>query len=136
MSGPQLRELTKHGMEVGAHTRTHPDLARLNIDQAREEIGGSRQDLEQLLGQSVDLLAYPGGSFNRQVATVAAEAGYRAACSVIGLGINDPDTMYWLYRDTLSGQLNTWRDRLRMSGIGHGLLNGRARKRVSGMLGE
>jgi peptidoglycan/xylan/chitin deacetylase (PgdA/CDA1 family) len=48
-------------MVIGAHTRTHPILAGLDAAEAEQEIAGSKQDLENLLGERVDLFAYPNG---------------------------------------------------------------------------
>ena len=39
------------GVEVGAHTRNHPNLAHLPPDLVDEEIVGSKTDLEDCLGQ-------------------------------------------------------------------------------------
>ena len=49
------------GMAIGAHTVTHPILARLDPTNARHEIGASREHLEGLLGERVSLFAYPNG---------------------------------------------------------------------------
>lgn len=49
------------GMQIGAHTITHPILAGLDDEQAQQEIAGSKHHLEQLLGQRVSMFAYPNG---------------------------------------------------------------------------
>lgn len=61
MTPEEVRALRDTGMVIGAHTRTHPILAGLNAAEAEEEIAGSKQDLEQLLGEPVDIFAYPNG---------------------------------------------------------------------------
>ena len=61
MSGRQLRELAALGMEIGAHCMTHPILARISPDEARHEIGGSKQRLQEMLGVPVVSFAYPNG---------------------------------------------------------------------------
>jgi peptidoglycan/xylan/chitin deacetylase (PgdA/CDA1 family) len=61
MSWDQLRTLASEGFEIGAHTRTHPNLLRLAPDRARGEIEGSRHDLEKGLGAPVRCFAYPYG---------------------------------------------------------------------------
>jgi len=57
----QVCELQAAGMEIGAHTVNHPILARLDHATARWEIATSKQYLEELLGQEVNLFAYPNG---------------------------------------------------------------------------
>lgn len=61
MRSDQVRELHAAGMEVGAHTMTHPILARLASHEAATEIAGGREALESLLGTRVTLFAYPNG---------------------------------------------------------------------------
>ena len=61
MTSDQLRALRQGGMQIGAHTCTHPILARLDADQSRAEIHEGRQQLESLLQERVGLFAYPNG---------------------------------------------------------------------------
>jgi len=61
MTSQQVKALRHAGMQIGAHTVTHPILARLADQQAREEIQSSRNFLEQLLSERVGLFAYPNG---------------------------------------------------------------------------
>lgn len=57
----QLRALRQAGMGIGAHTMTHPILAATGDAQAEDEIAGSKERLEILLGEPVTLFAYPNG---------------------------------------------------------------------------
>ncbi len=41
---PWIR-LFEHGHEIGSHTRSHPDLAKISLDEAEEEMRRSLQDL-------------------------------------------------------------------------------------------
>lgn len=61
MSSAQVLAMHRAGMQIGAHTVSHPILARLTDEQARQEIQGSKHFLEQLLGERVGLFAYPNG---------------------------------------------------------------------------
>jgi peptidoglycan/xylan/chitin deacetylase (PgdA/CDA1 family) len=61
MSVDQLREMRALGMHVGAHTITHPILARATEADAMHEIAAGKEQLERLLGEPVDLFAYPNG---------------------------------------------------------------------------
>lgn len=115
MGCEQLQHLLKEGFSIGAHTRTHQDLTRIPEPSARDEIVGSKTDLEAALGVPVDFLAYPGGAFNSNVVRLTQDAGYQAACSVLGPKTNDAASIFWLYRDVLSPGLNTLGDRYRLS---------------------
>jgi peptidoglycan/xylan/chitin deacetylase (PgdA/CDA1 family) len=66
----------------GAHTQTHPVLTRLTPEQVREEVAGSKRDLEQALDADVRFFAYPHGSRSPAVETAVAEAGFAAACGI------------------------------------------------------
>jgi peptidoglycan/xylan/chitin deacetylase (PgdA/CDA1 family) len=61
MTSGQVRALAAAGMQVGAHTVSHPILARLGDDEARREIADGKAKLEALLGAPVTLFAYPNG---------------------------------------------------------------------------
>ncbi len=91
MSAQQLRELHDAGWEVGAHTRTHPHLPRLNPEEAWQEIALCREDLSNLLGEEVTTFCYPYGDLNEQVVYMVQQAGYRAACTT-RKGLVYPDT--------------------------------------------
>lgn len=61
MSSDQVRALRAAGMQIGAHTVSHPILAKLSVQQAGDEIGRSRDVLQALLGEKVGMFAYPNG---------------------------------------------------------------------------
>ena len=61
MTSTQVRTLHTEGMQIGAHTVSHPILTRLSRDAARAEIADSRTTLEQLIDAPVTSFAYPNG---------------------------------------------------------------------------
>lgn len=61
MTSDQVLAIHRAGMQIGAHTVSHPILARLDDTQARQEIEDSKRFLERLLGERVGLFAYPNG---------------------------------------------------------------------------
>jgi peptidoglycan/xylan/chitin deacetylase (PgdA/CDA1 family) len=80
LSWAQAGEMADAGIELGAHTVTHPDLRRLSDAQLNEELDGSRRKLEDRLGQGVETFAYPYGSFDEAAASAAART-FRASCT-------------------------------------------------------
>jgi peptidoglycan/xylan/chitin deacetylase (PgdA/CDA1 family) len=77
----QLELLASQGWEVGAHTRTHPDLTALESDQqVADEILGSKHDLEARLGQPISAFAYPSGRYDNRVRSVV-RRHFDAACT-------------------------------------------------------
>lgn len=83
LSTPQLLTLRDAGMGLGAHTISHPILARLDRGHAEREMAGGRDKLETLIGQRVGLFAYPNGKpgddFTDEHAELARRAGFDAA---------------------------------------------------------
>jgi peptidoglycan/xylan/chitin deacetylase (PgdA/CDA1 family) len=61
LSEAQVRQLHAAGIQIGAHTVTHPILTAINDDAARREIMESRRCLESLIGAPVKYFAYPNG---------------------------------------------------------------------------
>lgn len=82
LSVDQARELRERGISLGAHTRTHPELPQESDEAVGEQVGGSRQDLEQALGGEIATFAYPFGRFDERAVDAADEAGFRGACTV------------------------------------------------------
>lgn len=75
----EIRDLGKRGFAFGSHARTHPDLTRLSPEDLREEIAGSKREIEDALGGSVRTFSYPYGRMNDLVRRETERAGYRAA---------------------------------------------------------
>jgi len=61
LSTEQLRTLHDAGMEIGAHTASHPILARLSDAEAKDDILRGKEHLERLLSTKIRLFAYPNG---------------------------------------------------------------------------
>ena len=55
----EVVELADGGVEIGAHTVSHPDLATLDADRCHREVADGKHDLEALLGRPVRSFAYP-----------------------------------------------------------------------------
>lgn len=89
-----VRELEKAGMAIGSHTVHHARLPELPEDRAREELVGSRQELERRLGHPVDLLAWPYNSLRASTVRLAAGAGYRIGAAGPAHGSSDPLRLY------------------------------------------
>lgn len=78
----QLAEVERAGIEIGAHTVTHPKLDILPEKDLRDELSISKRQLEDRLGVAIPGLAYPFGYSNPTVRAVARELGYTYAYSV------------------------------------------------------
>jgi peptidoglycan/xylan/chitin deacetylase (PgdA/CDA1 family) len=119
MNVEELRALSaKAGVDVGAHTLTHPLLASLPAKEQWQEIDGSRDQLERLLEMPVRLFSYPYGghdTFDAVTTQLVREAGYTLACTGTG-GLARPDQYPFLIPrnvvgDWDAGTFEQWLDR-------------------------
>lgn len=85
----EIEAMRGQGFSFHSHSRTHADLSALPDDLLRVELGGSRTELEGLLGGPVPYVAYPYGRLNDRVQQIAREVGYEAGFSVEA-GFNRP----------------------------------------------
>lgn len=76
MTWGQVLDLSKEGMQIGSHTLSHCNLALVPCSQARRELIGSRERLEDFLQKETIELALPGGFAPKGLVSLAAEAGY------------------------------------------------------------
>jgi peptidoglycan/xylan/chitin deacetylase (PgdA/CDA1 family) len=75
-------ELDRDGtLRFEAHSLTHPNLPALDDDTAREEIAGSKLELENRLGRVVRAFSYPSGLYGEREERIVADAGYGIAVS-------------------------------------------------------
>jgi len=104
MTSGQVREMDRAGMQIGAHTVTHPILAGLDLQDARQEIADSKACLEHLLGHRVGLFAYPNGKpgadYLSEHATLVRELGFDGAFSTAAGTANLATDVYQIPRFT------------------------------------
>lgn len=113
----EIQYLADEGVEIGAHTRTHPDLGTIhNEQQLYDEVVVSSDELSQRIGHQISYFAFPFGqreNLNDTVFRLAKQAGFRGVCSAYG-GYNYPtddgfhlqrihaDPVFWRTKNWLS----------------------------------
>ena len=111
----QLREMVDAGIEIGAHTDTHPSMGSIkDPDEMRREMVEATLELGDLVGQPIRYFAYPFGqseNLDADAARMAAEeAGIQAVCSAFGaynLPGNDPFHIRRIHGDP---EFTRWRN--------------------------
>jgi peptidoglycan/xylan/chitin deacetylase (PgdA/CDA1 family) len=92
----EIREMTRSGMEFGAHTYTHPNLARLHGNAVQNELTVSKQIIEQRLGQEMESMAYPFGKpgefYTAETVEAVRTAGYRYSAAVLFRDVRASDS--------------------------------------------
>lgn len=71
----------RSGLDVGAHTNTHPVLPVLDPAECEAEIEESKRVCERLVNRSVAGFAYPHGAHNEHVRRIVARNGFAWACT-------------------------------------------------------
>lgn len=102
LSSAQLAELHAQGFAVGAHTVSHPILARIPGHRALDEIREGRKALERIIDAPVSLFAYPNGKpgqdyLPEHVEMIRAE-GFEAAMSTAWGASSTGDDIFQLRR--------------------------------------
>jgi peptidoglycan/xylan/chitin deacetylase (PgdA/CDA1 family) len=101
-----LRALAGAGIEIGSHSRTHPDLQAVGYEAARAELADSKATLEAMLQRPVDTAAYPYGRADEDTRRACRDSGYVAACRTAGQGTwSDPF-------DLPRQDMNDWSNRI------------------------
>jgi len=92
LSSDEVRDLVSgECVDAGAHSRTHPVLSGLPAAVQREEVEGSKRDLERILGRPVTNFAYPYGTeadYSPETVRIVRDAGFSSAC------VNVPDVVW------------------------------------------
>ncbi len=83
MNWDQVRAFRKAGHTIGGHTLSHPNLAHVTEVEARAEIRGCKERLEEKLGEPIEHFSYPhpalNPQWNQQTLKITREAGFKSA---------------------------------------------------------
>ncbi|MEO8883742.1 MAG: polysaccharide deacetylase family protein [Devosia sp.] len=101
-----LGTLPARGIELGAHTRTHPQLDILSLPQAWAEIVGSKIDIETALSIEVKSFAYPHGYSTPSVRKIVRDAGFTSACRVRHALSASSENLFALSRIVVTEQMD------------------------------
>jgi len=101
MNWAQVAGLSDAGIEMAAHSHSHPQLDQLSDDALRHELGHSKALLEDVTGAPVRSLAYPYGYSSTRVRLAARSVGYRCAASVRNLRATTSEDFFAVPRLTI-----------------------------------
>jgi peptidoglycan/xylan/chitin deacetylase (PgdA/CDA1 family) len=104
MRSEQVRQLHRAGMEIGAHTVSHPILTMLQAPDAEREIAEGRAHLQRIIDAPVDVIAYPNGKplrdYDATHVAMVRRLGFRAAVSTAAGAAGSGDDPHQLPRFT------------------------------------
>ncbi|GEP41193.1 polysaccharide deacetylase family protein [Brevifollis gellanilyticus] len=114
LSWDQIREMMKHGCEVGSHSVSHESLrnkkGRNDADQQLwllGELKDSKEFLEKNLGIACTSFAYPFGIFDESTTELALQVGYETLVTVNNQKVNWDTPMGKLGRYIIHGESDT-----------------------------
>jgi peptidoglycan/xylan/chitin deacetylase (PgdA/CDA1 family) len=104
LTSSQVFHLSRRGIEIGAHTHTHPILTSLQSGDARREIEVSKEKLESIVDRSIDYFAYPNGrpgqDYNPVHTSIVEDLGFEAGFTTSPGVSNSSTDRYQLPRFT------------------------------------
>lgn len=117
LSDEQIREMLASGVfELGGHTTTHANLAKLNEADKYNEIAESKEHLEALFSCQLSSFAYPFGIYDQQIAPqLVKKAGFDSAVTTEdGIPLDVQMSLYELPRIKISGKDGFFAFKIRM----------------------
>lgn len=70
-----VKEISQNGFEIGTHSNSHPDMAKLSSESQREELEKSIALIENITNKKVELFRAPFGSYNNSLLENAESLG-------------------------------------------------------------
>jgi peptidoglycan/xylan/chitin deacetylase (PgdA/CDA1 family) len=113
----QIRQMRRGGMEFGAHSYDHFNLAELPKGAAEDDMRRAKDVLEERLGEPVTSMAYPFGKprrhFTAETVNLAAKVGYQSAAAILCRPVRAQDSLFAIPRFYVTqDSLGTIRDKV------------------------
>lgn len=115
----KIRLMAKGKIEFAPHTLSHPILSRLSSEEAKQEIIQSHSLLQERLGTSLPIFAYPNGQlkdFSEATIAVLKRLGFSSALTTIPGTISPKSNPFALPRFSMDGSDDPRFFRLTISG--------------------
>jgi peptidoglycan/xylan/chitin deacetylase (PgdA/CDA1 family) len=102
MEKDHIIELSNAGMQIGSHSKTHPNFLKIDTKAKEYELSSSKSFLEELIGQEVTTFSFPYGFIDKSSIDAVFAAGYKYCCtSKHGLCSIDSDV---IPRNSINGR--------------------------------
>ncbi|MGA3092594.1 MAG: polysaccharide deacetylase family protein [Terriglobales bacterium] len=122
MDWDQVRALKQAGHIIGGHTLSHPNLAQVSEGEARREIRGCKERLDEKLGEPIRHFSYPHPALNphwsKQTFDITREAGFHSAVLTTPGAVAAGDQPLSLKRVPASKDTDVWMWRLERAFLG------------------
>ena len=98
MTKDEINQWLGFGMDIGGHTKTHVDLTKISLENARKEINDCKLNLEENFKTQITDFCYPFGKFNELISNLVKESGYLSATTMLRGRVNSNSNHYKLPR--------------------------------------
>lgn len=101
MTWDTLRGLDPNLVEIGAHSRTHPILSHCTLEVQRDEVAGSKLDIEAAIQRAARTFCYPNGQasdLSVDTEQLVRASGYESAVVAYGGLASKESNLYRLER--------------------------------------
>lgn len=105
MQPEEIKALVESGWEIGSHSVSHSNLKTTRLG-LRNEVEGSRKDLEEILEMPVRSFAYPYNVANQWIRERVEEYGYESAVGVDIFNSHPPERLFFLSRRAVLREMN------------------------------
>ena len=73
-----VKAIDEAGLEIGTHSNTHPDMAKLDYSTVKSELEISMNKITSLINKEIKVFRPPYGSYNNTLLTTCDELGLKA----------------------------------------------------------
>tara|TARA_Y100000590_G_C15748487_1_gene1023132 strand:- start:4851 stop:5924 length:1074 start_codon:yes stop_codon:yes gene_type:complete len=98
----EIRQLKNEGVTIGAHTKTHPHLTELTIEEVKEELEYSNKRYLNEINVIPKLFAYPFGETNQEIISVINDYSFIAAFGQHSGAMGNNSNFFYLPRFSLN----------------------------------
>ncbi len=84
LTWPEVRAMSKYGIEFQSHSWSHGIITDMPIEQAEIELTQSKHDIEVNVGKPCFIIAWSHGRFSSEVISLLPKTGYRGAAAYDG----------------------------------------------------
>ena len=82
LTPPELKSLAKEKLiSIGNHTRDHALLASCSTEVIEEQISTAQEDIEEIIGQTPEIFAFPNGSYSDTAIQILDKLGFQLGFS-------------------------------------------------------
>ncbi len=98
----EIIQLHESDIHIGSHALTHRKLTKVSEKDLQKEVIGSKEIIEQNIGEKIFAFSYPHGAFNHKIKNTLKANNFRCACSSIHGDNNARSDQYALRRTEIT----------------------------------